>query len=248
MQELTKSILIVSLFLCSYLFYHFKIPLRNLLLFINFIFFGMYLGYFVSIVHIYYLLKLNFSILMSSISFFIFLLLAFFSHLFWGRFFCGWICPFGIISWYLKKIRDFFKMSLSFLQGRFIFLFYFKILFLAIGIFLISKGNYSMVELEPFFKYSKFPPSFLKKVWFFILLILNFFIPYFWCRYLCFTGAFFKILSYFSLTKYIFKCKNKDCKICIQKCPKGIITLEKNIIQSECIRCLECHKCELSQK
>ncbi len=244
MEESIKTLVVILLFIGSYLSYRYKPSLRSVMLFTNFLFFGVYTGYFVSILHIYQLITFKFFSWLNTPSFFVFILIAIFSHFLLGRFFCGWICPFGIINWYLKKIRDFLKIPFNFLQGRFLLIFYFKFLFLFIGLILILKGNFFALSLEPFFKYSILPPILFKRIWFLTLLILNFFIPYFWCRYICFSGAFFKILSYLSMTKYIFKCRHKDCKICIQICPKGIITLQKNVIQSECIRCLECQKCK----
>jgi ferredoxin len=75
---------------------------------------------------------------------------------------------------------------------------------------------------------------------FFIFLSLNFFIPRFFCRIICPLGAFFGILSGFSLWRVerdIDKCT--DCNACLQRC-EGASDPHLRLRKSECTVCLNC--------
>ena len=74
-------------------------------------------------------------------------------------------------------------------------------------------------------------------------LATGFVIPYFWCRYFCFLGAFWGILSQFSFLKYTVSCRGKSCAACITRCPTGAIRDDGKIVQRECIRCNLCQVC-----
>ena len=77
-----------------------------------------------------------------------------------------------------------------------------------------------------------------------ILLVAVFYIPRFWCRYVCPVGALMGLINHFSylgLKRDIVKCIK--CRTCVEKCPMRVPILDlpwEKFTHPECTMCMEC--------
>lgn len=172
----------------------------------------------------------------------------------WGRFFCGFLCSFGMM-----------QELLFFFSGRFLskkvqiserldsvmkFFKYVVVVFIMAGIWILAlpvdsswnpwgvfgmlvSGNLSVVS------------SAIPTMGFALLLAIavgSLFVRRFFCRYLCPLGALFAVVS----GKRLYKIKRQsdtctNCGLCTKTCSMGIHIPEKDVIASgECIQCMQC--------
>ena len=152
-----------------------------------------------------------------------------------GRFYCGYVCPFGALSelFHVKKLR----ISVNKRWDR--ILKYLKYIILIVLVFRIFLGSDAVTDLTPFKALFTFGGSWLN--WsltgLFIGLSVFFYRPF--CKYLCPYGALMALIGRFSL----FKIKSDEscinCTLCVKKCPMN--AMNENIqTSSECILCGEC--------
>jgi polyferredoxin len=178
-----------------------------------------------------------------------------------GRFICGWLCPFGLIQDLLHKM-PFKKIGISSkVNDKLKYLKYLiLVLFvLILPIFLTNEFGIS----PPYFCEFICPAGTLGGgiplvltneslrsalgalfAWKMFLLILTIaaaiiiFRPF--CRYICPLGAFYSLFNKISFYKYeVDKDKCTNCSACTQVC-KINIEPHKNPNSTECIRCGEC--------
>ncbi len=172
-----------------------------------------------------------------------------------GRFWCGWICPFGFFQDLVNKITKLnFKIPSLLKKMRFVSLFLFVIL--------LPLLIYDISYLSPWFCKLLCPAgtlsagvplllidsdlrqqiSFITYLKFSILglfLISFLFSRRSFCKTLCPLGAiwgFFNKISFYQLSVNE-KCTN--CNKCSKTCPMNI-NVTKTPNRSDCIRCLEC--------
>lgn len=172
----------------------------------------------------------------------------------WGRFFCGFLCSFGMM-----------QELLFFFLGRFIskrvripervdsvmkFYKYAVVVFIIAGIWMLAlpvdsswdpwgvfgmlvSGNLSVVS------------SAIPTVGFALLLAIvvgSLFVRRFFCRYLCPLGALFAVVS----RKRLYKIKRQEdtcinCGLCTRTCSMGIHIPEKDaVVSGECMQCMQC--------
>jgi NapH/MauN family ferredoxin-type protein len=163
-----------------------------------------------------------------------------FLTLFFGRFFCGWICPVGAIftffeEIFLKRIK---RLNLNFPSFK-----YYVLIFAIFSLFtsfpLIGiLDPLCLITREATYVFSKKIPYFL-----IFLISLSFLSSFFWCKNLCPLGAIFSIFSYNSLFKLKITDKCVKCKRCKNICPTSAID-ENNfsIKNNECILCFDCYQ------
>ncbi len=209
--------------------------LRYISLLLVLLYFGFYKGYFLSINSFANFLE-------TSSSFKVFIFFSLLSVFLWGRFYCGWLCPFGALMGILNR---FFPGKVKVPANVNRHLSKLKIFLFLVYVFLFVK--YGVVLFLPFSKYAFILSDFYFASLFFILVFVSLLIPYFWCRYICPVGGFLSILSLLSFTKYRFECPRKDCSLCIIRCPTGALADSKKIIQRECLRCLRCRDCRFKK-
>jgi uncharacterized protein with FMN-binding domain/ferredoxin len=170
-----------------------------------------------------------------------------------GRFFCGWVCPFGALNDYLnlagKKIfGKNYELPLKIDAS----LRYLKYLILIVII--VSQLLLDSCFLKDFGPWVAFvnlpglPAAFEEMPYAFMVLGLvgigSIFISRFYCRYLCPVGAIQAILAGAGITqlkKWDTALSCKSCRVCSFNCPVRLRPGESAVVSSpECINCLRC--------
>jgi polyferredoxin len=168
-----------------------------------------------------------------------------------GRFWCGWICPFGTLQDYTYRIPTYKLRIPRFLTySRYVFLV--GAVFLAPYFAQTTEFNLYWCQFCPAGRieagiYAKFVTPAWPQTWRF--LVLMGFILFIivaqrgFCRVFCPLGAIFGLCNKISLWRITLtdeKCKS--CQLCKKACP-----VDNAIYESpdspDCIRCLECKTC-----
>lgn len=172
-----------------------------------------------------------------------------------GRFFCGWVCAMGSLGDLLTAIRNGLKIKEHQIEEstdsklklvKYILLL-FSILFIwVLQIAAIPQGLNPLdafgvlVSLENLDLL--FTTFLIATVLLIGILVASFFVPRFFCRYLCPTGAILSLLSLprmLTIKKPRENCRN--CSLCTQNCPMSIPLYKTDKSRSgECIECGQC--------
>jgi len=183
--------------------------------------------------------------------------------LIFGRIFCSWICPLGILNHiagllFPKKKTDEQKVAENRPRTLYDLKYYLLIFFLVSASF----GSLQIGLMDPIcltirsFSTSIFPASHELSTalypqvnfnwgWvigaiFIAIILANRIIPRFWCRALCPLGAMLGVMSRFSLfriTRNLDNCTN--CNKCVEACD-GAAEPQATTKQSECLMCFNC--------
>lgn len=180
-----------------------------------------------------------------------------------GRFICGWLCPFGMVQDLLYKIPFPWKRkSLPFHK----YLRYLKYIILAVFVIILPLvvtnvvgmgqpwfckwicpsgtllGGIPQILLNPSLR-SAIGFLFSWKIFILVTVVLLSIITYRpFCKYLCPLGAVYSFFNPIALYRYqVDKEKCTDCGLCEKKCNMEV-EIRKNINGMECIRCGECKK------
>ncbi len=172
----------------------------------------------------------------------------------WGRFFCGFLCSFGMLQeliFFLSRrvisgkirIPERFDSVMKFIK-------YVILAFITAGVWILAlpidsswdpwgvfgmlvSGNLSVVS------------SAIPTVGFALLLAIavsSLFVERFFCRYLCPLGALFAVVSgkrLYKIRRQSDSCTN--CGLCARACSMGTRVPEKDAVASgECIQCMQC--------
>jgi polyferredoxin len=196
-------------------------------------------------------------VLIASLTFSVVILLL---TLFFGRFFCGWICPLGtlidifewIIQGYKRKERDQNNLRtlaltkfglLILIVSASAFSFQFIYFFDPIVIMTRFMGVVLMPIQKSLFRLPPFVVQHAVQFLLFTLciLLLSFLARRFWCRTICPLGALLGLIARLSPSGF----GQKDCvacPTCQKKCRTGAIVDPKAQItlSQECIRCFDC--------
>ena len=185
--------------------------------------------------------------------FFIFLSIVGLSLVF-GKSFCSWICPVGLISEYAgntgekifkRKIRMPVWMDLPLRGMKYLLLGYLLYVIVWVmktpGVWAFLDTPYNLMsDIKMYYFFAQLTQMGLIVIG--ALLILSVFFRNFWCRYLCPYGAFLGWTSLLSLNKIN---RNKstciDCGLCAKACPSFIkVDKVKTVYSDECTSCLQC--------
>jgi polyferredoxin len=185
----------------------------------------------------------------------VFILIAILAvSLVFGKSFCSWLCPVGLLSEFLgdwsdrlfgRRLKlprwlDYPLRSLKYLLlGFFVYSIFFLMTAAALESFLSSPYN-TISDVKMYYFFANI--SRLALVVIMILFVLSFVFRGFWCRYLCPYGALLGIFSLASLTKIKRDADSCiDCEKCARVCP-SFIKVDKitTVVSDECTSCLNC--------
>jgi ferredoxin-type protein NapH len=192
-------------------------------------------------------------------SFYVFGLIALFGILL-GRFFCGYLCPFGLLQDLLHKIptpkiKVPAKLNRILSFGKYVMLIGVVMLlpFIARNSFGMSDpyfckyvcpvgtigGGIPLVVLNPAMREAAGSLFIWKVTLAIAILVLSVFLYRVFCRYLCPLGAFYGILQPVSFYRFKINDKCIDCGKCARVCKMGVDPV-KSPNSPECIRCRDC--------
>ena len=180
-----------------------------------------------------------------------------------GRFICGWLCPFGLIQDLLNKIPS-PKINVNSKVNN--IMKYFKYVILIVFVILLPMFLVDEFGMSPPYFCQYICPvgtleggiplvlmneslrgaiGFLfawKMVILIVTIIASIIIYRPFCRYICPLGALYGLFNKISFYKYkVDKDKCTSCNVCVKKCNMNI-KIYKKPNNSECIRCGECIK------
>ncbi|HKL43307.1 MAG TPA: 4Fe-4S binding protein [Clostridia bacterium] len=166
--------------------------------------------------------------------------------LFFGRFFCGFICPLGALQDFFAFIGN--KLNIKKIKlnnerhEKLLFIKYFIFLF-AVVVSIMGLGPI-ISSYSPWLAFLDISMGFILTPGLYILIglmISSLIIPRLFCRYLCPLGAFQSLINAFGF----FKVKSSDhcngCTNCLKECPMAIKKpYASGEVSPECISCLNC--------
>lgn len=159
-----------------------------------------------------------------------------------GRFFCGWLCPFGNLIEFIggvnprklpvhRIVREAGWLKHSVLGATVVSSLAigapaFCLVCPARGVCGFAAGNTLGVA----------PTATLG----FVLLTSTVYLSRFWCRYLCPLGSLLSILGRFSPIRLVRKEGCTECGLCEQACPMGLTVKDMGRRHPDCLVCGEC--------
>jgi NosR/NirI family nitrous oxide reductase transcriptional regulator len=172
-----------------------------------------------------------------------------------GRFYCGWLCPFGaLIEVLFRLVPGEWKVTGN--ADRFLRLVkYVNLLVLLIIALLLANqilAIYLVGVIEPFATLFRLSGGLMAWLWLAVMLVFSSVISRFYCRYFCPLGAFFAVLSrvssFLRLRQLNVRLPQENCKGCrmAQKtCQMDAISYDEGLKEpgidgNECIMCNAC--------
>ncbi|RLC57256.1 MAG: hypothetical protein DRH89_03935 [Candidatus Cloacimonadota bacterium] len=174
------------------------------------------------------------------------------TSVFWGRRFCGYICPFGTVQEMISNLNPRSKKNKQLHLPVWLhnFLNSFKYVVLLITIVAAFRSiQYVYMKFCPVLAVSH-PQNITiaSTITLFVIFIVGYFINRFWCRYLCPYAAFMYVFQYLGRLLHIPSkrihaseefCIN--CGQCSKNCPMQILIHEEKRVENvNCIFCLKC--------
>jgi ferredoxin len=183
--------------------------------------------------------------------------------LFLGRFFCSWICPFGVLNQWISNLfnrrRPADDYNINLYRRIYTLKYYILVGLLVLGLagtlqiglfdpLSLFTRTVSMTVLPAvhlftgtiYVKSTIYHGGVLIAIIFVVIIFLNRFITRLWCRLLCPLGAMLGLLSRFSILRIwrdVDKCT--DCMKCLRYCHGGC-NPHSEIVYSECHLCMNC--------
>ena len=214
--------------------------LRWVTLAATFLLLGYFDGGFLSVSHILAGISVGPSVYLEDLSLLLLVVFTVVTTLFWGRVFCGFLCPFGALQDLLERIvpKRLRRELPSAIHKRALLVKY-LILALVLAPVLVGSSITIFQYFEPFGTVFYWSSSVL--LWTIAggILVASAVVPRFYCRYWCPLGAALALGSLVAPFR-IRRIEQCDfCKICEQKCPTGAIE-GPEIDFKECVRCNTC--------
>ena len=229
--------------------------LRFFILGLSFAYLGVFMGGGFSINDILRLLSFHSPIFLNNLYWYSLVFIAIGLTVFAGRFYCGWLCPFGAITEVLFRLVP-IEWKITGEADR-----YLKVIkYVNLGILLmigILFGNnilaiYLAGIIEPFATFFNLHGDLVSWGWLILMLVSSAFVSRFYCRYFCPLGAFFALISWvcslLRLRLISVKLPQDECKGCRlaqKRCQMNAISYDDklkkpNIDLSECLMCNTC--------
>lgn len=170
-----------------------------------------------------------------------------------GPFFCGWACPFGGLSYFMAKLGYALWPSKQFLFPKNVDskLRYLRFVFLAFFLYLFIWCNIDYFG-EHFEMYmSSLPSTLFFIVKYVAVIVVSMFIPYFFCKYMCWQKAAYNLivkpLRVTKIKRDLTTCVN--CKRCDKVCPMNLpLSNSKETSGVDCFNCFSCMKQKVCPK
>lgn len=169
-----------------------------------------------------------------------------FCFLIFGSFWCGWLCPFGNLSYFVSKLGKNLFPSLQFnISPKWDEkLRYLKYLFLLIFLYVLISGsvNYFLDDHMVMYKSTDVTSWYITLKKYFIILV-PLIIPRFFCKYICFQKGLYNLMNRIFPTMVIKRDSEKciSCSLCDKKCPMTIdVSSCDKISGKDCISCYDC--------
>lgn len=184
--------------------------------------FNLQLSYY----HIFNLLWLNLPT-PRNLSLFLLTFLPLLLGIFYGRFYCGWLCPFGALQEIIGNTRLRLRVARELERKAS----YFKFVLLTILILLFSATREINLYLE-----EPLAQAFLlfqawgrEKILLATALFFSLFFFRFWCKYFCILGAFLSLFNKIAILKFLSKKKIVGCQLNLE-----------NFRELDCLQCNRC--------
>ncbi len=163
------------------------------------------------------------------------------STIFFGRIFCGYVCPLGALQEFVairdKLIKIDYKLEKKLRYIR-------LVLFIILITVTFISSEFVYTKIAPFKAIFNIKGGILQIIFAGLILLLSLFIYRPFCRYACPFSLVLELagkFSFYKLKKNISFCQS--CKACQKKCPISVIDENNNIDNGACIRCGECLDC-----
>ena len=174
------------------------------------------------------------------------------TSIFWGRRFCGYICPFGTVQEIIYNLNPRSKKNKQLRLPVWLHKIFnsFKYIIMFITILAVFRSvQYIYMKFCPVLAVSH-PQNITiySAATLFVIFIVGYFINRFWCRYLCPYAALMNVFQY--LGRFLHIRSNRihvneefciNCGQCSKSCPMQIMVHEEKRIENvNCIFCLKC--------
>lgn len=160
---------------------------------------GFYLNGSLSVVHLVNVINLRFPPFPAHVSWYLLLFFGVVTALMVGRIYCGWLCPFGALQEFLKKLVP-YRLRLSPAVHRTASRLRALLLWLVICLVILS-GSQELLRYEPFAMAFSLRGTYLMWASLVLILVASGVIDRFWCRYFCVVGMVLHLLGKLGLRR-----------------------------------------------
>lgn len=229
--------------------------LRYLVLGLSIVYIGFLKGGGFSITDVLNIFSLNLPIFLNNLYWYSLVIIAIGLTIVAGRFYCGWLCPFGaVLETSFKLVPVEYRVPRD--VDMYLKLVKYVIFVILLFIYFIfanrTLATYIASIIEPFATFFKLYGGLIFWIWLISILIISSVISRFFCRYFCPLGAFFAFLSEISallkLRKFnvslpVENCKG--CKLAQKTCQMAAISYSESLKRPEIDRreCFMCNTC-----
>ena len=236
-------------------FFKKKESLRYFILGLSFAYLGILMGGGFSINDILRLLSGHSPVFFNNLYWYSLVFIAIGLTVFAGRFYCGWLCPFGAILEVLYRLVP-IKWKIAGEADRYLKVVKYVNLGILLMIGLLLGNNILAIYLagiiEPFATFFNLHGDLISWMWLILMLVFSSVVSRFYCRYFCPLGAFFALLSglcsllRLRLIKVNLPQDNcKGCRLAQKRCQMGAISYDEEIKRpsidgNECLMCNTC--------
>jgi NosR/NirI family nitrous oxide reductase transcriptional regulator len=229
--------------------------LRYFILGLSFAYLGIFMGGGFSINDILRLLSFHSPVFLNNLYWYSLVVIAIGLTIIAGRFYCGWLCPFGAITevlfrlvpieWKITGEADRYLKVVKYLNLG---------ILLLIGVLLANNilAVYLAGIIEPFATFFNLHGDLISWMWLIFMLVFSAFVSRFYCRYFCPLGAFFALLSglcaFLRLRRIRVNLPEDNCKGCRlaqKQCQMNAISYDERLNKpgidgNECFMCNTC--------
>jgi len=229
--------------------------LRYLVLGLSFAYLGIFMGGGFSINDILRLLSLHSPVFLNNLYWYSLVVIAIGLTVFAGRFYCGWLCPFGAITEVLHLLVP-IECKITGEADRYLKIVKYVNLGILLVIGLLFGDNILAIYLagiiEPFATLFNLHGDSISWMWLILMLVFSAVISRFYCRYFCPLGAFFALLSWICdllqlrlISVNLPEDNCTGCKVAQKRCQMNAINYDDqlkkpHIAGHECFMCNSC--------